>query len=470
MINISDLLVDSLDYVMIVDEDYIIAYNTRCDECLYGKNAEPIFVDLVGRKFFDVYTDLTVETSSIAKCIETRSVIICKEQHYLDFTGKDYVTNNVTFPLVRQGKVIAAVELAMDVDMESEESKAESLKKFESFVKRFKHSSAGMGFDSIMTVNSSMKEIIEKAKMLSRMPLHTLIYGETGTGKEMFAQAMIDASGVMEKNVVIQNCAAVPENLMESILFGTVKGAYTGAETKKGLFAQADGGILFLDELNSMPYTVQAKLLRVLQDGSFRAIGATKDQRVNVKVIAAMNIDPMKAIEDKVLRKDLFFRFSGSLIMLPPLRERKDDIEMFLNYYIDYYNDYFGKNVKQIDTKFKQSLLEYSWEGNVRELKNTIESMLAIIPKNCEILTDEFLPVYLRKRMFRNDHYTPDVICSKKQESANIPYMDIMESTERRLILDALRKSDGNLSKAAVLLGIPRQTMRYRMKKLGING
>lgn len=466
MLNISNLMVDSLDYVMIVDSNYTIAYNTRCDEYLYGKNAEPILVDLVGRNFFDVYTGLNAETSSIAKCIETKSVVICKEQRYLDFLGKDYITNNVTFPLMRQGNVIAAVELAMDVDIENEDARRARITKFENFVKRFKHTGTSMGFDSILTVNSVMKENIEKAKMLSHMPMHTLIYGETGTGKELFAQAMIACSGVAEKNIVIQNCAAVPDGLIESILFGTVKGAYTGAENRKGLFAQADGGILFLDELNSMPYTVQAKLLRVLQDGSFRPVGATKDQRVTVKVIAAMNMDPMKAIEEHLLRKDLFFRFSGSLITLPPLRERKDDIEMFIEYYVDLYNDYFGKNVKYIDPVFKKNLLDYRWEGNVRELKNTIESMLAIIPKDCETLKANFLPIYLRKRMFGSSNFIKEDNIINMDSSTCIDYVEVMESTEKNLILEALNRSDGNLSRAAVILGIPRQTMRYRMKKL----
>ena len=139
-------------------------------------------------------------------------------------------------------------------------------------------------FDTILTDNEEMRRSIEKAKMLSTLPNATLICGETGTGKELFAQAMINYSGVPKRNVVIQNCAAVPENLMESILFGTVRGAYTGAENKKGLFEVADGGIIFLDELNSMPFHVQAKLLRVLQDGSFKPLGINEDKKISTKV------------------------------------------------------------------------------------------------------------------------------------------------------------------------------------------
>lgn len=323
MRNIGNVVLNSLDYILIVDKDYRIIYNTRYDEKInedYGNLSRKDFVD---KYFFDVYPELSKEESSVAKCIETEDVIVMRNQKYRDFVGNEYVTSNVTLPLRRKGKMVAAVELVMDIEPDNAEDSAGKDRNFEQFVKKVKETVGLITFESILTADEQMRENIEKAKIMATMPNPTLIYGETGTGKELFAQAIINYSHAPKDKVVIQNCAAVPENLIESILFGTVRGAYTGAENKKGLFEEADGGIIFLDELNSMPFHVQAKLLRVLQDGTFKPLGSNKDKKVSVKVIAAMNIDPLKAIEEKIIRKDLFYRFSSGLLTLPPLRERK---------------------------------------------------------------------------------------------------------------------------------------------------
>jgi arginine utilization regulatory protein len=333
-------------------------------------------------------------------------------------------------------------------------------------------------FDTILTDNEEMRRSIEKAKMLSTLPNATLICGETGTGKELFAQAMINYSGVPKRNVVIQNCAAVPENLMESILFGTVRGAYTGAENKKGLFEVADGGIIFLDELNSMPFHVQAKLLRVLQDGSFKPLGINEDKKVSTKVIAAMNIDLEKAIQRKILRKDLFYRFSGGLITLLPLRERREDIIMYTNYYINYFSDIYDKKVGKFSKDLEEKFYRYNWEGNVRELMNTVEFMVTTA-RNGEDLTENLIPAYLRGRLDNvfsisdeNDIFPISNIISehkcKQSKDTHIPYHNIMDTVEKELILKAMEVAEGNKSKASEILGLPRQTFRYRLQKLGL--
>ena len=251
MLNIGSLVVDSLDYIFIVDKDYRIIYNTRYDEKLNeGKGGtEPM--GYFNKNYLDVYPGLNRDNSSVVKCIETGEIIINKRQEYYDYLNNRYVTNNVTFPLMKKGKLIAVVELAMDVDENDEDRSGDANRKFDEFVFRLRKDAGMITFDTI-----------EKAKILATLPNPTLIYGETGTGKELFAQSMITYCKVPREKVVIQNCAAVPDNLMEAILFGTVRGAYTGAENKKGLFEQADGGVLFLDELNSIPYNVQSKLLR----------------------------------------------------------------------------------------------------------------------------------------------------------------------------------------------------------------
>ena len=322
MLNIGNLIIESLDYIFIVDKDYNIIYNSRYDQHFNGRSSEHSSSDMLNKSFFEVYPEMDRGNSNVIRCMETQSVIVNKKQRYQDYLGRRYFTNNVAIPLRSKGKLIAVVELAVDV--EGDDSHGEDGdKKFDEFILRLKKEADLITFDTILTRNDQMKACIEKAKFLSRLPNPTLLCGETGTGKELFAQAMITYSGVPRKKVVIQNCATVPENLMETILFGTVKGAYTDAENKAGLFLQADGGILFLDELNSIPYHVQSKLLRVLQDGTFRPLGSSGDRHVDVKIIGAMNIDPIEAIEKKIIRSDLFYRFSSGLISLPPLRRGK---------------------------------------------------------------------------------------------------------------------------------------------------
>ena len=466
MLSIGSLLIDSLDYIMIVDRDYNIIYNTRYDMTLGGDGQAHI-----GKKYFDMYPKLKKEESSIVRCIETGEVIIRKNQRCEDYLGNTYVSNNVTLPLKKKGEFIAAVEMSIDVNLQ-EKDKNLANSRFDEFIKRVKEAAGKITFDTILTEDPEMKRNIEKAKVLATMPNPTLIYGETGTGKEVFAQAMINYSGVSKNNVVIQNCAAVPENLIESILFGTVKGAYTGAENRKGLFEVANGGIIFLDELNSIPFHVQAKLLRVLQDGTFRPLGSNVDKKVSVKVIGAMNIEPMTAIENNIIRKDLFYRFSSGLITLSPLRERKEDIRMFTEYYIKHFADVYDRDVAGITDELMEAFIAYEWEGNVRELMNTVEYMVTSSPEGA-LLSREMLPAYLKDKIVppSNDGA---VMTDKRAEiggeflSDGIPYYEVMEKVERDMIEKALEQAQWNKSMAAEILGMPRQTLKYRMKILNI--
>ncbi len=469
MLNIGSLVVDSLDYIMIVDKNYRIIYNTRYDAALNESSPEFKSSDILNKQYFEVYPELRKEDSSVARCIETGQIVIMKKQAYMDFARRKYLTNNVTFPLTRRGEVVAAVELAID---SAEDVKPDSAidRKFDEFVMRIQKDAGLITFDKILSADEKMKQAIQQARILSTAPNPVLIYGETGTGKEMFAQSIINYSGVPRDKVVIQNCAAVPENLMESILFGTVRGAYTGAENSRGLFEEADGGVLFLDEIGDLSYSLQAKLLRVIQDGTFRPLGASEDRKVNVKIIGAMNTDPVKAIEEGTFRSDLFFRFSSGFLTLPPLRERKEDIRLFVNHYMDYFSKVYNKEVTGIDTDSMAIFMEYDWPGNVREVKNVIETMVSG-QGDRQVLTSDMIPEYLvnmvekeRKRFEEAEEEKPEDIMSED----GIPYHKLMDRYEARLINRAILESGGNLSKAGEILGIPRETLRYRLKKLGL--
>lgn len=394
MTNLGDLQLNYLDYMLVVNRDYTIAYSSRYD--LGPLRGGPGSEAERDKNFFEVYPSISRESSSIVRCMTTGEIVVKQNQRFVDFNGKIFRTNNISIPLIRQGQIVGVVELSRDLTtVENLSNKASEIaeeQQFELIASTLRAGSA-LSFGDILTVNPQMLALIEKAKQLARLPIHTLITGETGTGKELFAQAMISHSGFDAKRVIVQNCASIPENLAESILFGTTRGAYTGAENTTGLFEAADGGIFFLDELNSLPYHIQGKLLRVLQDGSFRPVGASREKKVNVKIIAAINVDPMEAIHKKELRSDLFYRLSSNMLSLIPLRRRKDDILFYTSHYLGQCNLAFGKSVAGITDSLRDIFLNYSWDGNVRELKNIIESMVSV--SNGPLLDEKDLPAYM---------------------------------------------------------------------------
>lgn len=465
MLSIGSFLFNSLDYILIVDSKFHIIFNSRYDSRT-NIQTEYAARDILNKNFFEVYTDVSREDSSIYRCMTTGEIVIQKNQRYHDYLGHEFVSHNVTLPIRRRGKIVGVVELAKDAEPLENVDSEESDVIFNEFLETLQRESGFITFSLIQTRNPEMRKNIDMARTLSKLPNPTLIYGETGTGKELFAQAMITHSGVPRNKVVVLNCATVPENLMESILFGTKRGIYTGAENRKGLFEEADGGIIFLDELNAIPYHVQAKLLRVLQDGTFRPLGDNRDKTVNVKIIAAMNVEPEEAMERNILRKDLFYRFSSSIIRIQPLRKRREDIELFIEYYIKHFQDLYGKHIRGITGPLRDAFLAYRWEGNVRELKNVIELAVEFAGDD-EILGPEHLPSYLHQRLF--DPAGHPAKGSGADPGEVLPLSQALESLERDLILRALRSSEGNKTRAADLLGIPRQTLTYKINNLGLS-
>jgi DNA-binding NtrC family response regulator len=315
------------------------------------------------------------------------------------------------------------------------------------------------GIGNIIGQSKHMQNVLAMVEKIARSDASTvLIQGESGTGKELIAKAIHYESGRAEKPFMAINCAAVPETLLESELMGHEKGAFTDAKLqKKGLFEMADGGTIFLDEIGDMEPGMQAKLLRVLEERSFRRVGGTKDVQIDVRIVSATNKDLLKAMEEKTFRNDLYYRIQVIPIYLPPLRERQEDIIPLAEHFINHFNREFAKNVKGISKMAEKFLTEYTWPGNIRELKNVIER--AIILENEETLLLEHLP---------QEIVAKTGAAGGGSSGFRLPPEGIdIEDVERELIRQALEISEGNQSKAAKKLSLGIDAFRYRMKKFG---
>ncbi|MFO7867487.1 MAG: sigma-54 dependent transcriptional regulator [Candidatus Aminicenantes bacterium] len=285
-----------------------------------------------------------------------------------------------------------------------------------------------------------------------------LITGETGTGKELVAHAIHKLSPESGKPLVICDCVSIPENLFESELFGYSKGAFTGADqNKQGLFDEADGGIIFLDEIGEIPLSIQPKLLRVLENHQFRPLGANQPKKVNVKVIAATNRDLEACVKSGVFRKDLYHRLNKAELVLPPLRERKEDITLLSRFFVKNLREKFDKKIKGISRQVQKLFMKYSWPGNVRELQNVLERAAMVTKKN--FIDVEDLPAYLRDSIDTPRH---------------IPFMNrsnlsSMEELEKEYIQYILKITRHNMKQTAEILKISRTTLYNKTEKYGIH-
>lgn len=317
-----------------------------------------------------------------------------------------------------------------------------------------------VGPPNIIGSSHQMQDILAMMDKVAKSEAATvLVQGESGTGKELVAKWIHYKSSRADKPFMAINCAAVPSTLLESELFGHEKGAFTDAKaTKKGLFELADGGTVFLDEIGDMEMGMQAKLLRFLEDRTFRRIGGAKVTAIDVRIISATNKDLIKAIETKEFRNDLYYRLQVIPIFLPSLRERREDIIPLAKHFIDTYKREFGKQVSSIEPKAERMLIEYNWPGNIRELKNVIER--AIILGNQDMLAVEFLPLEITSKAATQ---STAVVSTFKLPPEGID----IEEVEKELIRQALENNDWNQSKAAKKLNLGVDAFRYRMKKFG---
>ena len=314
-------------------------------------------------------------------------------------------------------------------------------------------------FENIVSKNEKMQKIFDVIRKVAQYRSTVLITGESGTGKELVARALHYNSERSQHPFIPVNCGAIPENLLESELFGHAKGAFTDAiRTKKGLFEEADGGTLFLDEIGELPAQLQVKLLRVLQDGEIRRIGEAKSIQIDVRIVAATVKDLQKEVNEGRFREDLFYRLNVLPIHIPALRERKEDIPLLIQHFIGKYNQILNKNVADVEHSGLEAMMNYKWYGNVRELENTVERAIVLSDKNHIQL--ENLPVEIQN--FKEESQPepiPDEEYSIKKAS---------KALEMNLIRRALGKTKGNHTHAARLLEISHRALLYKIKEYGI--
>lgn len=404
---------------------------------------------------------------SIAEC-DREVIILEKASEDPRFTRESQKKAGIEFyaglPLKSKGKVIGVLCVIAYTPVTPDEDLVDILRAatmpislaienarlFESTKKDAEARLRYCSFEGIIGNSPKMKEVLSFVRKVTDAPSGILIYGESGTGKELIARAIHYNSIRKDKPFIAVNCAAIPENLLESELFGYLKGAFTGAYTeKKGLFEAAGGGTIFLDEVEAMSKNLQVKLLRVLQDKTFFKVGSTQPLTVDVRIIAATNQDLEAAVKAKDFREDLYYRLNVIRIELPPLRERIEDIPLLIRYFINKYSGKMGKNVRRISEDAVDILIDHSWPGNIRELENMIER--AVVVAETDEIQKTDLPIDIAT------HYS------------DVRKFWSLESIEREHILKVLSLVRGNKSKASRLLGLDVTTLWRKLKKYDID-
>ncbi|MEG1940781.1 MAG: sigma 54-interacting transcriptional regulator [Eubacterium sp.] len=481
VVNIENTRMSLLENIVEFSRDGIHAVNQDGQLIVYNEAQGKIDhykpENVIGKHVSDVYA-LDYDTSLLLKVIRTQEPIESIRQGYYTTEGTfvDCVTSVI--PLFYHGKIFGSAAIVRDYNgilqtlgKEKEQVDPERIKviakqpNYESKQTRYT-------FDSIITVDSELVKSIKSAKQAAQTDSNILVIGETGTGKEMFAQSIHDYSPRKERPFLAINCAAIPESLLEGLLFGTTKGAFTGATDKPGLFEEADGGTIFLDEINSMSMFLQAKLLRVLEERMVTRLGSNKAIHVSARIISSCNENPSQAIQDNILRSDLFYRLAVVYIVIPSLRMRPDDVDILTKYFIELYNYQFDKNVLDIDEEVQNLFKHYNWPGNVRQLRHLLESAMNIIEKDEPIIGIRHLPKYIMTEdqvsvtEKRTEINLENHIVTEQGHKQNI--FEELKEKEKDYIIECLKKNGGNIAKTAKEMDMSRQKLYYKLKKYNL--
>ncbi|WP_373497902.1 sigma-54 interaction domain-containing protein [Desulfococcus sp.] len=437
---------------------------------------------VLGKTPTEVY-DLTPETSMLVQCLKTRQPIIDRPFFYRTRMGRVANTIHSVYPLFKNRSLKGAVCFVREYNALEETLSRVSMPLPKSNI----GNDTRYTFSCIIGSAPEFLQAVNTAMMAAGTPSPVMLYGETGTGKELFAQAIHNQSSRSKARFTAINCAAIPENLLEGILFGTSKGAFTGAQDKPGLFERTGGGTVFLDELNSMPLSLQAKILRVLQERKVRRLGSFAETCVDLKIISSVNRQPHLAISENSLRPDLFYRLGVVFIPIPPLRDRREDIESLTRHFMEKHSRSLGRNPAAFSSEVMACFRAYHWPGNVRELEHVIEGALNLVGPGDVIALDHLrshLPTWYRmmnQSSAPDSHFSGHLPEPEADDEWPLPeasdgrdppaarraksLLRTQEERERRLIAGALQAFKGNVTQAARSMGISRQLLHYKMKK-----
>ncbi len=483
-----------IDALLVTNTDANIEYYFNIQPRLNKLREE----DILGMNILELYPNLTKETSSIYRVLRSGQPIYNEFQsmHAVN-TNQIFNGLNTTIPIKHNNKIIGAAEITRWVDdpFKRKDITVSSMRNL-SKASGGSASSYGSGddlrlytTDDIITCSPHMEEIKKRIKLISETDSTVLIYGPTGTGKELVAQSIHTSGKRRKSRFVSQNCAAIPDTLLEGILFGTTKGSYTGAENRPGLFEIANGGTLFLDEINSMEPGMQTKLLKVIEEKKVTRIGSSVPVPIDVKIVSAVNEPPEYCVQSKKLRKDLFYRLSVVRLDIPPLSERPEDIKLLTRHFIDYFNIKMNRDVLYISEEAERLFLEYPWPGNVRELKNVIEGAYNVTPPP-RIIHVSDLADYLSRHSSSAKIFPPALRSPEQQPFSvdNSPeeWLGLLAEHGRRMtcegkslsditsdiekeIIKATLKDSRSISDAAKKLHITKQGLCYKIQKYGID-
>jgi two-component system response regulator AtoC len=469
--------VTQLDKILIVDDDKTLCRFLRkplqragydVEECYDGETA----LDLIKTKSYNVMF-LDIRMPSGPSGLETIKKVRVIDPKLPVIIMTAFSTTETTIEAMKLGAydyIVKPLDLDNVIDLVAKSTEAGKLMRE---VVSYPQSSDTGSTKTIIGSNSKMQEVYKMIGQVAGTDATVLIRGESGVGKGLVAQAIYHHSLRKDKPFLSVNCAAIPETLLESELFGYEKGSFTGADKRRiGKFEQASGGTIFLDEIGDMPLVSQAKILRVLQDGEFEKIGSNQTQKVDVRILAATNKILEQLIREAKFREDLYYRVKIITISIPPLRERKEDIPELVQYFLKQR----GFNQELLIEQAMKKLENYHWPGNIRELENTIQR--ALILSNGNIITDahiafdiesQDIPEDIEKLESQLEHYTDALFNYILKNSGQDIRSNIIDRIERSLIKRALDETGNNQAKTARLLGISRNTLRHRINKHGLD-
>jgi len=438
--------------VLITDENANVTFYDVADlNVLKELRLKP--EEIIGKNITVFYQDFTEHNSTILKTIASGEPLLNIEQNLITALGNKVVSVSSTFPIIKEGTVLGAIEFS---NHHYTKKNIHSINKI-SNNKIYRKNNTTYTIDNLITNNTKLLEIKDRIHKISQTNSTVMLTGETGTGKEIVAQSIHNLSERYTSPFISFNCSAIPETLIESTLFGTVKGSFTGAEDMPGLFEQANNGTLFLDEINSLPIHLQVKLLKVIEDRQIRRIGGKKNINLNIRLISATNENPEVLIKENRLRIDLFYRLCIVQIDLPTLNERKEDIELLLWHYIDFYNDNMNIQITEVDSSVIKIFKKYNWPGNIRELRNAIET--AYNNTSNSKISVEDIPQRISNILINQKEV------NVYQSTEKISLKEKQDHFEKELLKESFERNDKSITATAKDLKISKQSLNYKLKK-----